>query len=489
MPWIRRHPLLTLLCVAAALAALRGIYDLIAELSIQVAAPLEPDAKIYVAVGRAMNNGINTYAEFFENKPPLIFLLTALSLLVTGTHTLAAIVQVLVLAAIPAIIIVYFRRSPLVWMLAGVLFALSLGRYTAVQGGYIQTESLGSFFGIIYLLLLLREKGRGFKRVLLLSLPLLAAGMFKEPLILVIAAAALLLVRDVRQFVNDFVLPAGVAGALGLLFLTVMGYVGPYISIYLPFMLFTHVESRGSPITRALHVDRMFTDFFTFSPYLALAVVVMFLSLLVCVGMRRRVTLVVALFLTSFVVGLGGQYYPHHFIFALPFIVALVFAWKREATENISPFIVTVLLTVGLLVAPVRTALWVRPFWHMDQPQRDAAARFDAMLDACGWDRYLPYGPDTEDLWAHTAHSPYSAAFTLFKLDASRMDPTLADMAFADFNRTPVIAVYPSFVPTLMDQTQGTLLSAFTETPPECAKTFVPMMDSRGQPYVLYFRK
>jgi branched-subunit amino acid ABC-type transport system permease component len=163
---------------------------------------------------------------------------------------------------------------------------------------------------------------------------------------------------------------------------------------------------------------------------------------------------------------------------------ALVFRSLRKHDH-----IVTVLITVGLLVAPVRTALWVRPFWHMDQPQRDAAARFDAMLDACGWDRYLPYGPDTEDLWAHTAHSPYSAAFTLFKLDASRMDPTLADMAFADFNRTPVIAVYPSFVPTLMDQTQGTLLSAFTETPPECAKTFVPMMDSRGQPYVLYFRK
>ncbi len=511
---MRSHPILSVIAVLGVAAILKGVYNLTAELSIQMAAQLEPDAKIYVAGGRALLNGVHLYAELFENKPPLIFLLTAFSLVVTGTQTVAAAVQVFALAVLAAVFPIFFfhasrglpSRHRFFRTMTGLLLGLCIARYTAVNAGYIQTESLGGIAGVIYLLLLaIPECMSGVRRMMALGALLFIAGAMKEPIVLVTVVTSFLFIRDLQQFKVDVAIPCAIAGVIGALLLITFGALGDYLRIYLPHMLLTHVEMRGSPLARAFGIDRLVIDLWNFSPLLCLGLIIIAAVLLwnAIAGRQRPLWMIVVYavsvaLITSFVVGLGGQYYPHHFIFALPFYAGLCFAWtigdQDDVTQSWSSpalLLVVIFLSLGLLMQPLRRGIWTEPFWHgeMEAKHRDAAAQFDRMMDACAYDRYLAFGADTEDLWAYSLHTPYSAAFTTYRLDLTQTEQQFADMATEQFGQAPLIILHPSFRDRLSKMMGAELDAAFSPNAPACAASFMPLKDGLGNPYIVLFHR
>jgi len=266
-----------------------GIIHLLIEMTRQAASPLYSDAHIYFLMGRGLLNGIDPYTDLFETKPFGIFLITALSLLVTGDQRLAGWMQSFVLVGIPCILAVYFwiktralpKEERREWILLAVLVGLVGADYAAVRAGYIQTESFGAFFSLCYLLTVLWKNGTlSAKRIGLAGLFLMAAAGMKEPFAL-IAFACVLLVSQTRAFIlRAIIYPGIIAAGLGTLVLAIFGYVHSFYFTYLPFMFHQRIYERGSPWARAFDVWHLLKDLYDFSPFFLFIAVVSFFSVL-----------------------------------------------------------------------------------------------------------------------------------------------------------------------------------------------------------------
>jgi hypothetical protein len=186
------------------------------------------------------------------------------------------------------------------------------------------------------------------------------------------------------------------------------------------------------------------------------------------------------------------KYYPHHFIFALPlFVLLFVLAARLWMSEdgNETPIALWAMLlpsSLFLLLHPVPLPLWTLVFTGspIELRHREVASRFDALMDRCGYDRYLSYGWELEDLWTHTRHSPYGSSLTNLQWNLDRTVPSFTDRFVERLNATSVIVIQDERIPQLDEETQGQLLPAFTDQPPACAKEFLPIGE-----YVVLFRK
>ncbi|TSC57848.1 MAG: hypothetical protein Greene041619_923 [Candidatus Peregrinibacteria bacterium Greene0416_19] len=240
-----------LLLAVCAAALLKAGYELGRVLLLEAQGAIESDAHLYFTVGRGMLNGLTPYVDLFESKPPGMFLLAMLSLLLTNGEWLALALQLLVFLAIPMLLGWYgwqqgknlmmpFRMiATSVAALLGILLTLFLEE----RAGGVQTESFAVFALFVYLLFLLRfGEELPWNRIALLALPLLSAIGLKEPFLLSALAAAMLVISTPRQFLRGFVLPLLFAGAIGLVLLLLLGFVRPYLEIYVPSMLHGRVD-------------------------------------------------------------------------------------------------------------------------------------------------------------------------------------------------------------------------------------------------------
>jgi hypothetical protein len=261
-------------------AAVKGLYDLYAEITRQLAGPLYLDAKIYFAAGRGILNGLDPYREVFESKPPGMFQISALSLWISNTQMTASILQVVVLLGTLVCSVLFTQkltrlapaseRQP--WILLSFLLGLLFVQYSALQSGYIQTESFAIFFVLLYFLTLAWSTNQiSVLRIIIASLFFFLAIWFKEPFGIALLTGALLLSKTVRDFIRSFIIPAIAAGILGIVMLWILGYLDSYIELYLPQMFGTHTQSEGSPWIRGLYAFRMLKDLFLFSPFLCSA--------------------------------------------------------------------------------------------------------------------------------------------------------------------------------------------------------------------------
>jgi hypothetical protein len=176
-------------------------------------AGITSDAELYFAMGRGWLNGLTFYRDLFETKPPLAFLLPALSLKVSADATFYFGVQ-LVLLFLLAPLLAY--RHGLVGFLFGITMAVEALHRSL---GY-QMEGFALLFATLPALIPPR--------------PLLSAGamgmatMFKEPFL---ASAVLALALTNRKKILATVIRALV---FCLVVLSLTGCLKEYFSIYLP---------------------------------------------------------------------------------------------------------------------------------------------------------------------------------------------------------------------------------------------------------------
>ncbi|MDO8649592.1 MAG: hypothetical protein Q7R81_07505 [Candidatus Peregrinibacteria bacterium] len=218
--------------------ALKGLFELGRIIVLEAQGPLDADSTIYFTIGRTLLNGFRLYVDFFDVQPPGMFLLTALSLLVTGDQRLVTGFVVFILAAVPTVIALFaYRESRSGDRLSRALLtllALTLGilitLYLEERAPTVETQLFGSFFGVLFALVMITYPERfDWKRSLLGALLLLCSILMKEPFLVTNFAVALLLTRNVRHFLHGFLLPLGIGGVVGILLLAWMGILLPYI--------------------------------------------------------------------------------------------------------------------------------------------------------------------------------------------------------------------------------------------------------------------
>lgn len=250
----RRH-LWIGLCVLFAAAAAKAAWHLWHVIALEAQGAIDSDALLYFTVGRGILNGLTPWTDLFESKPPGMFLIAALSLLVTGNELLALALQIAIYLLLPTGLAWYVWHASYGKMqieriglaLIGGLLGVLLSLYLQDRAGGIQGESFATAFALIYFLMALHWKERlNARRMAILSLPLLCAIGVKEPFLVTLLAGALLLTSSPRHFCRSFLVPLCIAGLAGVLLLFLTGWLQPYLSTYVSSMLHGRVDA--SPV-------------------------------------------------------------------------------------------------------------------------------------------------------------------------------------------------------------------------------------------------
>jgi hypothetical protein len=415
------------------------------------------DTPIFWTVGKGITNGIQPYTGLFEIKPPGIFVLSALSFYFFDSPVLTHITQVLVLliiAAIPLLAYILHSKEKSIFGISfSALLGLLLALYSDERSGQVEVESFGAAFGAIAVLLMLNsfEKYKILK-ILGISLCLLISCGFKEPFLFPILGVSFIFCKNIKDWFLKFALPLLIALCLGIIALLSLGWMEGFLG-YLRFMSGTHVNALGSsPLERAIHFWRLFFDQNLYSLSFGYLFACIFCALL-WINRTKPVQitwLFVSLFLASLSVAIGGEYACHHFIFAVPFYVAILIKYNINSKNKINALLLA-LLTLSILNLPdinwekrtqvfnhkKTTAMSVPITKYLDSVmEQSGIERFVNLCNNTNVDVFLCY---SSEIGKHSPQGPY---YTMDYRFFNRI-PGYADSVL-NYARNGQIAVYTS---------------------------------------------
>lgn len=502
--------ILKVACVTLLLLALaRGAFALFERVAYEIQGPLTADSPLYLAVGRGILNGLVPYLDLYENKPPGIFLLSSLSLWLTNGATLASIMNSIMIMAFPLLVMwgswLFLRDTPsrhrLFALLLSALFGTLIALYMAERSGEFQVESFGAFFTMLYILTIADPRASlSNVRLMFASLFLLFAVGMKEPFLLTAAAAALLLhCHHPRMLWRTFVLPLCLAAFAGLILLALLGYAGSYFSIYLPEMLFRHIGVGSSPLSRAWEWTRVFRDLQNYQPLLGIIVILMMGTFLIRALLRRKLSalllhalcMLVGVYFLVLAVGMGGQFYNHHFAFAVPGYVALFLVCLHEIEgkeihwlHRTSIFVIALFMILATNNLPSADfAGRIHRTENDEAPAKRAASRIDAVLESCRMSSYLYLGSNGVDAYAYTSHSPLGPNFYQYDYLVNTDRPFFRTTFLENLQKANLIVFRGYAIGDLRDVTDSYIREAFTTDPWGCAQSIA---STPG--YTFYYR-
>ncbi len=487
------------IAVAALSLLLRAWYEV-------YSGELHGDALIFQTIGRGMLKGLKPYTDLFETKPPGIFLLHALSWKIFGSQFLVKLTQAAVLLGIPLLVLLPVLRliegNPAsvrrVLSLLTLLFALLLGLYTAAMAGLGLAESYGAFFAVLFLALLVGRDCVSFKRGVILGVVLLSSVGLKEPFLLSILAGVILLHEGGGQSIirftsTAFVLPCVVAVLIGSVALFALGLVEPFFSVYLPYMLGVHVGQHPEPLAfRLFEVWRTFVNLGSFSWYFAVAITVLWI--LSCIaGIRKQgrmfgVRWVIASLLTFGAIAIGGDFYGHHFVFAVPVYAALWWVALRHnafSLHSVLPVVVaSLLLLTAFSTARFSYADQLRTWQEQEQVLRSAARTLDTVMERCGYEKYFQLMERGMGPYAYADAVPFGPVFIHYARFAG-VPSYFTDESLKGLFETPGILISSLDDFQMTGDARKYIEQQFSENPPPCAGSdFI-----QPEPYFFLFRK
>jgi len=508
-----KHSVFPVAQTVLALACAWAFAGLLADAWFEVSSGyLSGDALIFQTVGRGILNGLKPWSDLFETKPPAVFILHALSLKMFGSQLLVKIVQAVALLSIPVVTLVaavhqtdsvhpYIRR---IISLTAFLFGTVLALYTGNQGGYGLAESYGAALGVGYVAaagVQLPVFRRRWRSIALLGLLMLGSVGCKEPFVLSILSAVVLLaprtgMREfVSFFISGFVIPALIAAVIGVAALFFLGWWTPFFDVYLPHMLGFHVFQHDVPMPlRALEIWRTWEHLFIYSPFLAAAIAILWgaVPILFVASKDQRmdkVSLVlrwvVASYFALLSIAVGGDFYGHHFLFALPFYLALfLILVRRGSTTGIAALFAVTLVFVAFTGTQFDYGSLAEHWQKEETHLRSVAATIDDVMERCGYEHYLQQIARGGGPYAFTKASPYGPIFIHYSrfIGASK-----------EYQRAYLTALQETKL-ILMNTIEDSNLSEyalqymsvhFSEEPPACAGEDF----SQPKPYKLLFAK
>ena len=547
--YIVSHPIEFALCVAM-YAALLIIFlislpELNARFHYELSDIASCDANLYFTVGRAMGEGYRPYIDYYENKPPMIFLLIEISYRWTGYFALVNVDSFLcclnlLLCAFAIGPIIGWRRgwkalpTALATCLigsAGILFMT----YAEAKSGEIMTEIFGvsALMDMFVCLLLLPKEGKITifdARVILAGVFLGIAVMFKEPFGLLGVVALLFFLEKKGDVLSKLVYPLFYCVGTIFLILLISRAIPGYFTIYLSNMLGHHIETYGSLWDRMVRVDKLFTNLNSYCWELK-AMVIGFLSLSAVRGLFfdfdcskpafkiplklvRAVLPIIYLYIASLCVGLGGQYFWHHYAFALPFYYlvlidsAILVGELANQLEHIEfkkgngseiaksfgkplpllamAFTMTFSIIAGHGLATHSYSLKEDSMIAITALAKKEAKYVDDILDALNESNYLYIGFNGDSrLYCYTKHLPLGPCFAQDPNNFYSEDTFFVKEFMEDLHEADVI-VLRSYKHGVMQQEIKSYVAAnFTKNSPEATASLEP---PEGFRYTVYYR-
>ncbi|PIR53076.1 hypothetical protein COU76_03045 [Candidatus Peregrinibacteria bacterium CG10_big_fil_rev_8_21_14_0_10_49_10] len=182
--------------------------------------------------------------------------------------------------------------------------------------------------------------------------------------------------------------------------------------------------------------------------------------------------------------GIKGQFLDHHLVFAVPIYAAFFFVWFRLfAKSDHFELSSTVLLLFLFLTVVFHYRMDYRSIQHdlgeRLELQTQWAATVDDVLDRCGKERYVQFGPLVH---GYTRHSPLGPGFFQEKLN--NVIPLFQSTFQKNLMHTPLIIRSTEEVEITQEQ-YDYLVAHFTKTPWPCASSI--RLPQEGM--MLLFRK
>ncbi|MDA1208429.1 MAG: hypothetical protein O2904_00150 [bacterium] len=470
------------------------------------------DSPMYWAVGRGILNGLVPYVDLWESKPPGIFLLSALSIWMTDTVIFGHILQGICIIGIPFLFASIAshesrklnQQSRLLYTGTGLLIGTLFALYSAQRSGEYQVESFGAFFGILYVWVVVLARPRFTKvQLAIATLSILAAVGLKEPFLLSILAASLLLNRSWEQTLERCIKPLFFAALIGTLLMAFLGFLHPYLTVYLPEMLGKHISSHSHvPLfERAQNIWSLVYDIEGYSKYLYFIMIVSLISSfmhhrknhLLTWTMGNGVAICVAIFLLSLAVGIGGQYYNHHFAFAIPGYAAIAVVamrstrmhWYRKSAKLL---MLSILSFSAIGITQIHQTNFSANLTGLKSEKEKAvttAQAIDGILEACGKDTYMFLGSIGAQPYAYTDHSPMGPIFFQLPYLLNSDRPEFQKSFVHNLHTAELIVLHQVISPDLEYETKSVLNFDVHTTPWECAKPYQHLIDPK---YTLYYR-
>jgi hypothetical protein len=413
------------------------------------------DTNIFWAVGRGVANGIPPYAGLFEIKPPGIFVLSALSFYFFDSPILTHIAQVLVLliiAIIPLLAyILHSKEKSIFGIASSTLLGILLALYCDERSGQVEVESFGAAFGALAILLMLSSlEENKILKILGISLCIFISCGLKEPFLFPILGASFILSKNIKDWFLKFALPLLIAICLGVITLLSLGWMDGFLG-YLRYMTGTHVNALGSsPLERAIHFWKLFSDQNLYSLSFGYLFASIFCALLWInrTKLLQILLLVVSLFFASFSVAIGGEYACHHFIFAVPFYVAILIKYNINSKSKINALLL-VLLSLSILNLP--DINWEERSQYFNHKKTTAKSvqiteYIDSVMEQTGIERFVNLCENTNiDVFICYSseigkHSPQGPYFTMDYRFFKRI-PGYADSVL-NYAKNGQIAIY-----------------------------------------------
>lgn len=481
---IKEHPFAIImwfisLCLLTALIA-NCIEELVFRLSYELKEIGNYDTYLYYTVGRALSEGKQPYLEMYENKPPMIYLLSAISYKLFGNFYLTNIcsfLSFLTMLIVPIVFCIISWKNHKTNLILGVLtliFTLATSLlfmfFSEEKSGEVQIEAFGTaclLLSMLFCYLIDLKKPAKFYSVwvVLCGVFVGIATMFKEPFALVGAVVLLMFSHNKRDLLYRIIFPAVWALVTYVIILLLSNCFVPYFTIYLKNMFSSHISIYGSPFERFKNLKIIFDYLYNFSKIIPLLIVVFFITFAfketlahysdngiinVFCKFSGVIKAVLLLYTVSFVVGLGGQYYNHHHVFAMPFYFALlmIFAesllslktermafkeikqgflthksenkkteselFSKKVLKNFFAYFALILLIIVQCDAFTKTEDYVYGTdWVIETSKMTKvnAGYIDDILDATGENTYLWIGFNGYNPYAYTKHLPSGPCF------------------------------------------------------------------------------
>ena len=405
------------------------------------------DSPLYWSVGRGMLNGLKPYMDLYENKSIGVFLISALSFALTDDTiicNIVSIIAILMIAIIPVLMVMENTRHAdhtknsdrvviryAVCYVLVLLMGLMIAVFSEVRSGGFQSEAIGAAFSLLYIFLIkkLNHVKIRRKRIILTAaaaLSLCCAVMLKEPFLLVSVFGALLFVDDFMDFLKSILLTCAAGGVIFMVVLAVIGVLVPYFTVYIKRMFETRL-ARGSVFSRGFNVFKLFQDIREFSGLLCILLLAFILLSLLRAFINRKsfarfaveiVKIAAAMMTASFCVGLGGQYFNHHYIFAVPIYCAFVvyggtFLFEFKLERSAMTAVPALFAIVVMIASFMNIGISYRYSQTEEFDTLKAKAEYvDSLLDFYGIERYQFIGfNEDEEFFGLTKHSPQGPVF------------------------------------------------------------------------------
>ncbi len=441
----------------------------ITRLNYELEGPFTWDTPMYWTVGRAFLEGKTMYLEMFENKPPVIFLLSAMSYSLTRDYFLLNGLSFFIhLSIIPMIMLIAYKVKRSLWMiLLGLILGLFSSLYSFMNSAYVQVEAFGFYFALIYLLIFYSNQR---KYSLLISAIegffLMLATLTKEPFYLVLFGISFILFKSWAQWRYHFFYASMFGGIFGVVFLIItQSFIG-YVFVYLPHMFTSHVGYYGSPFTRGFNLFFLIRDLqFHLTNFFGLFMVLCFVVIFNQLVFRKDLLFstknwysflspfqyAIAIYLASFAVGLGGQYYNHHFVFASPIYVVLGINLSKNLLDmNGSLFqlifqrFLTISYTLGIMVTLLFLPSFNEPLPLLTwQSQMRLHAKFvDRLTDYFQVDTYQFIGFNGPQFYGHTEKLPKGPVFFQDPRNFQSHDSWFVQTFFTQLEEVSLILVH-----------------------------------------------